>query len=68
MRIFWVAAVVLIVFAIIASGAASSALFGVLWTSWLCASFLSFLVDLVFPVTLSGTGVTVVRRDKVAGS
>jgi hypothetical protein len=52
LRIFLVAAVVLIVFGIIASaettGATPGQLFGVTWYSWFMASFLAYLADLIF--------------------
>ena len=47
-RLFLLAAIVLIVFGIIASAAASLTLFGVTWFSWFMASFLAYLTDLVF--------------------
>ena len=47
MRIFIVGAVVLIVFAIIATAQDSMQLFGVWWYTWLCAALLSFFVDLL---------------------
>ena len=50
--LFLVAAIVLIVFAIIATaqttGANVGQLFGVQWYSWLCASLLAYFTDLVF--------------------
>jgi hypothetical protein len=47
MRIFLVAAVVLVVFAIIASAAHTGLLFGTLASTWFFASFLAFLTDLL---------------------
>lgn len=47
MRIFIVGAIVLIVFAIIATAQASGDLFSVTWYTWLCAALLSFFVDLL---------------------
>lgn len=46
--LFLVAAIVLIVFMIIATAATTGELFGVTWFTWLGASFLAFLVDLLF--------------------
>jgi len=69
MRIFIIGAIVLIVFAIIATaittGSSPGQLFGVTWYTWLCAALLSFFVDL-----LTGWAWAVgpfVRRDRVAG-
>lgn len=47
MRIFIVGAIVLIVFAIIATSQATQDLFSVTWYTWLCAALLSFFVDLL---------------------
>jgi hypothetical protein len=47
MRIFIVGAIVLVVFAIIATAATTGELFGVTWYTWLAASLLSFYVDLL---------------------
>ena len=50
MRIFIVGAIVLIVFAIIATattGVNAGQLFGVWWYTWLCAALLSFFVDIL---------------------
>ncbi len=44
--IFLVAAIVLIVFALIAAAQATLVLFGVSWTVWLCASLLAYFVDI----------------------
>jgi len=63
-RIFLVGAIVLIIFGIIASAADSMQLFSVWWYTWFQASFLSFLVDLLFPVAI-GTGGIVYRRERV---
>jgi hypothetical protein len=46
-RIFIVGAIVLIVFAIIATTQASGQLFGVDSFTWLCAALLSYFVDLL---------------------
>jgi uncharacterized integral membrane protein len=46
--LFLVAAIVLIVFAIIATSQATMDLFSVTWYSWLCASILAYFVDLLF--------------------
>lgn len=50
--LFLVAAIVLIVFGIIASaevsGSTPGQLFGVTWYSWFMASFLAYLADLIF--------------------
>jgi membrane protein implicated in regulation of membrane protease activity len=45
-RLFIVAAIVLIVFGIIASAADSMQLFSVWWYTWFMASFLAFLCDI----------------------
>jgi hypothetical protein len=47
LAIFLVAAIVLIVFAIIATAATTGQLFGVTWFTWLCASLLAYFVDLL---------------------
>ena len=47
MRVFIVGAIVLIVFAIIATSQASMDLFSVTWYTWLCAALPSFFVDLL---------------------
>ncbi len=57
LRLFLIGAVVLIVFAIIGTADASGQALGVSWTTWLCASLLSFFVDL-----LTGWGVPVGNR------
>jgi cytosine/uracil/thiamine/allantoin permease len=49
-RIFIVAAVVLIVFGIIASSNTNLQLFGVWYFTWFMAAFLSFLVDILLGV------------------
>jgi hypothetical protein len=46
--IFLIAAIVLVVFAIIASAGATGLLFGTTAIVWFFASFLSYLVDLLF--------------------
>lgn len=46
-RWFIVAAIVLIVLAIIAAASATTTLWGTVWYIWLCASLLSFYVDLL---------------------
>lgn len=48
-RLFLAGAIVLIVFAIIAtaSNTGTLTLFGVTWFTWLCASLLSFFTDLL---------------------
>ena len=47
MRVFIVGAIVLIVFAIIASAASTGQLFDVTWATWVSAALLSFFVDLL---------------------
>ena len=47
LALFLIGAIVLIVFAIIATAAASGELFGVTWFTWLCAALLSYFVDLL---------------------
>lgn len=47
--VFLVGAIVLIVFAIIATDKTTLAFLSVSWTSWLCASILSFLTNLLLP-------------------
>lgn len=47
-RLFLLAAVVLIVFGIIAAAQASGQLFGTIASIWFMASFLAFLTDMVF--------------------
>ena len=42
-----IGAIVLIVFAIIATAAATQEFLSVTWTSWLCAALLSYFVHLV---------------------
>jgi hypothetical protein len=64
MRIFIVGAIVLIIFAIIGGAASSLTFLSVQWYIWFMASFLSFLVDLLWPVTLGSGGVTVVRTNQ----
>jgi len=54
MRLFLIAAIVLIVFMIIATAATTGMLFGVLWYTWLGASLLSFFVDIAFGGILLG--------------
>jgi len=61
-RLFIVAAIVLVVFGIIASAADSSQLFSVWWYTWFMASFLSFLVDLLWPVAIGAGGVVYGQR------
>ena len=56
MRLFIIGAIVLIVFGIIASAAATMALFSVTWYTWFMASFLSFLVDIAFSGVYVGAG------------
>jgi F0F1-type ATP synthase assembly protein I len=56
MRIFIVGAIVLIVFMIIATAATTGELFGVLWYTWLGASILSYLVDVLLGGVLLGSG------------
>ena len=62
MRIFIVGAIILIVFAIIATAATSGVCLGVTAFTWLCASLLSFFVDLLLGTTVGSDGVTIVRR------
>jgi hypothetical protein len=57
-RLFIVAAVVLVVFAIVASAGTSGLLFGVGAAVWFYASVLSFLVDVLF----GGTVATAIRN------
>jgi len=47
MRIFIVGAIVLIVFAIIATASTTGELFSTTWFTWLCAALLSFFVDVL---------------------
>jgi hypothetical protein len=47
LALFLIGAIVLIVFAIIATAATSGELFGVSWFTWLCAALLSYFVDLL---------------------
>jgi hypothetical protein len=54
-RIFIVGAVVLIVFAIIAT--AHGVCLGVTWESWACAALLSFFVDCLLGTTVGNGGV-----------
>ena len=63
-RIFLVAAIVLIAFAVVASAADNLMCLGVLWTTWLCASLLSIFTDWIFggPAFGSGGYVAVNRR------
>ena len=58
MRLFLVAAVVLIVFAVIATANATQELFGILWTSWLCGALLAYFTDHLVPWVVSGAGFT----------
>lgn len=48
MRLFLVAAIVFIVFALIAAAQASADLFGVAWPVWLCAGLLAWILDQVW--------------------
>ena len=48
LRLFLIAAIVLSVFAIIASAQASLELFSVTWITWICAAALAYLVDVLF--------------------
>jgi hypothetical protein len=63
---FLVAAIVLVVFAIIAADAATGKLFGVGYVEWFLGGFLSYLVDLVFDFGFSATGGRVVRARRTA--
>jgi hypothetical protein len=57
LRLFLIGAIVLIALAIIATASATGECLGVTWFTWLCASFLSFLVDI-----LTGWGFSVGNR------
>jgi predicted Na+-dependent transporter len=46
MRLFIIGAIVLIVFAIVASAQATGAWLGVAWPTWLAASLLAYFTDL----------------------
>jgi hypothetical protein len=48
LRIFLVAAVVLTVFAVIASAADNALCLGSPWNLWISAAFLAFLADMIF--------------------
>jgi len=63
-RLFLIAAIVLIVFGIIASASTTLQLFSVWWYTWFMASFLAYLVDLLFPISFGPTGITY-RREHV---
>lgn len=65
LSIFMVAALVLIVFGIIAAAQASGLLFGVQWYIWFMASFLAYLVDIVTGGWSPWAGRTVVRQQPV---
>jgi len=56
--LFLVGAIVLIVFAIVATAAASATFLSITWATWLCAAILSFFTHL-----LVGDGLVVGRRD-----
>ena len=65
MRIFIVAAVILTVFAIIATAAHDGLCLGVTWNSWACAALLAFFVDLLIGGWVGNAigGPFVVRRN-----
>lgn len=50
--LFLIGAIVLIAFAIAATAAVSTTFLSVTWTSWLCASILSFLTHLLLGIYL----------------